>query len=202
MDGRSRRSRRASRTANRKAIVGEYVHSDDAPPPPLSRLVDDGLLIAGSAVRIAARNRIILRALRDGCDFDAQWLQQSIRHELETLAAEKSTEHARLAETMALIRPTSKAATDGDLSNLERREQVTAALAERLEQLADDSEWIEETAAVVHANAWDEVADAIVARALVHQVPQQPLDDDERELRIGGLLVDLATLAESAPWPR
>ena len=54
-------------------------------------MVEDGVMIALAAVRLAAKNRIILSAVRDRLDFDESGLTRFVRTVLDSLYARHIT---------------------------------------------------------------------------------------------------------------
>jgi len=173
--------------------MAPYVAPDQAPVPDLDDVVDDGLLIAVAGVRMAVRNLMIVRALRDNTDYDEGWYLDATRAELLQLAAEKRADAARVAEYLAAAtgrygRPESSVDYQSeDADTLERREAALLGLAVRLEALGDA-----EAGAIVddaRAAALDDIANAIRSSS-------EPSDDytAARDGRIDQLTADLAML--------
>jgi len=74
------------RWRKRRVDLGVYVAPEVVPPGPVERVVDEGMLIATSAVRMAVKNRIIVGVLRDGVAFDTSLIGDDARTEFTTLA--------------------------------------------------------------------------------------------------------------------
>ena len=64
--------------------------------PSTARIVDEGMLIALSAVRMAVKNGIIVGALRDHSDYDPERYAALARHELEQVARENDEDSTRV----------------------------------------------------------------------------------------------------------
>src|SRR6218665_1110867 len=62
--------------------------------------VADATLVSLAATRQAAKNLMLVRALRDATDFDREWYADAVRRELESLAVEAETDAARLGRTL------------------------------------------------------------------------------------------------------
>ena len=78
----------------RRVNLGVFVAPPETPPGPVERVVDEGMLIATSAVRMAIKNRIIVAVLRDGAAFDTSGMAEEARAEFEVLA-DRNAESAR-----------------------------------------------------------------------------------------------------------
>lgn len=112
-------------------------------------LVEEGMLIIRSALRLAAKNHLIIRALRDDEPYDRDELAVAVRSEMAELAAEKEADAARLKKAGArAARRRGRAVhqTDyrsSDVASLGLREQMNRRLASRLRTLADDDAFID-----------------------------------------------------------
>jgi hypothetical protein len=142
-----------------------YAAPEPRDEPTIDEVVDDGLLIAIAGVRLAVRNLMILRALRDKADYDEAWYLDATLTELRLLAAEKRSDATRVAEYhRAATERSGRPATPidyrwEDASTLERREAALLGLAERLEAMGDA-----EAGAIVdaaRASALDDIVGAM-----------------------------------------
>ena len=173
--------------------MAPFITPETAPEADLDDIVDDGLLIAVAGVRLAVRNLMIVRALRDNTDYDEGWYLDATRAELLLLAAEKRADAARVAEYLA-------EATDRsgrpdhvidyrweDVATLERREAALRGLVERLEAMGDAEAGVIVDAA--RTAALDDIANAIRASS-------EPSEEytAARPQRIDQLTSDLAML--------
>lgn len=173
--------------------MAPFVAPDVAAEASIDDVVDDGLIIAVAGVRLAVRNLMIVRALRDNTDYDEAWYLDATRAELLLLATEKRADAARVAEYLAEATDRSGRPVgpidyrSEDASTLERREAALLGLAVRLEALGDA-----EAGAIVDAAreaALDDIANAIRSSS-------EPSEEytAARPQRIDQLTADLAML--------
>ncbi len=189
------------RFRRRRADVGRYQDPPAQPLAPFDSVVADGVLISLGAVRLSAKNRVIMSAVRDRLDFDEEGLADFVRAELRRLADENDetaervdevSQDAQLAPGIAL----DVAVTMRDAHR--RRPEVHRALAETLRADAADDDRV--TALVADAA---EAATAEITRALALKVTAQDFGRDtdyltERAGRIQEFLdADLAELRRS-----
>lgn len=186
--------------------VGRY----EAPPPtdpvPVEEIAEEGLLIAASAVRMAVKNRQIVRALRDRDDYSEKAAVAAAREVFRALAREKREEVERLDDIIeeSKDRPgRAQHQTDyrrADADNLDRREQVSDILADRLDDLADDDRYLLGIVDAARNAAWDEIGSSIEAKLARRPELEDPVTyRAQRERRIQQLLaVDLPLLEASA----
>jgi hypothetical protein len=165
--------------------VGRYEAPEPVTPPPVEEIAEEGLLIAASAVRMAVKNRQIVRALRDRDDYSEKAAIKAAREVFRALAREKREEVARLDDIIEYARDRPGRAlhqTDyrkGDAELLERREQVSDILADRLDDLAEDDEYLRGIVVAARDAAWDEIGASIQA-----QLSRRPeLEAHSREYR-------------------
>lgn len=187
--------------------VGTYEPPEPIPPLPVEEIAEEGVLIAASAVRMAVKNRQIVRALRDRDDYSEKAAIKAAREVFRALAREKRDEVARLDDIIEYSRDRPGRAlhqTDyrrGDAELLERREQVSDILADRLDELAEDDEYLRGIVIAARDAAWDEIGSSIQAQ--LSRRPELEADSREyrehREARLRELVnVDLALLEASA----
>ncbi len=130
----------------------------------LSDLVDDALLVAFAGIRQRMKNLIILRTLRDGVDFDADWYAQTMREEAEALVRESEEDAARLLVDIGYARKRHRAAVTArdynsrDVPLLRRRRRVLLAVAERLRSFQEDPEAMQKLLDEARTLALDEIA--------------------------------------------
>jgi hypothetical protein len=151
----------------------------------VERTVEEGLLIALTAVRMAVKNQIILGVLRA---------------KLRLLVAENAAHALRFRNTLDAS-PTSGPRGDPDLADAEAKrlellEQVHLGLAAVLRTYGEDEGKVAEVVDAARQSAWDEIGDAWIARLTAELPP--PLDADYRWQRAGRLqefvYIDLAGL--------
>ena len=166
-------------------------------------MVDDGVLIASAAVRLAVKNLIILRSARDHADYSPERVMAAVREELENLATEKDSDAARLREMQRVA-----AERDGqprhhddyrsvDTELLAKRAEVSQRLATRLRELGGDGEFCGELVDRARHDAWEEIAASITAQASLSSRGHDPDYERERGGRMLALLGDLADLENS-----
>jgi len=144
-----------------------FVEPERAPDAPLDDLVEDGLLIANAGVRMTVRNLIIVRALRDGADYDEGWYVDAVKHEFRALAAEKRADAERVAadHDTAMERPGRASHVSDyrsrDAPTLDRRSASLFGVADRLEAEGEDDELATVLVQIAREAALDEIASAI-----------------------------------------
>jgi hypothetical protein len=187
--------------------VGTYEAPEPVEPLPVEEIAEEGVLIAASAVRMAVKNRQIVRALRDRADYSEKNAVAAAREVFRQLAREKRDEVERLDEIIERVRDKPGRATHqtdyrkGDSDRLERREQVSDILADRLDELSEDDEFVLSIVNAARDAAWDEIGASIVAK--LRRAPEREAHTreyrDQRDARIRELIkVDLALLEASA----
>ena len=186
--------------------VGTYVAPEPTTPPPVEEIAEEGVLIAASAVRMTVKNRQIVRALRDRADYSEKAAMAAAREVFRALAREKREDVERLDDIIDRTRDRPGRAlhqTDyrkADAELLERREQVSDILADRLDELAEDDDFVRQTVDAARNSAWDEIGSSIIAQLMRRPELDDAEDyDRERARRIKQLVaVDLPLLEASA----
>jgi len=168
---------------------------------PISRIVDEGLLIALSSVRMAVKNDIIVAGLAEHADYDRARFAEATRRELQSLAEENRDSGERVrAQRKELTSMTWRYDLSQDqlmdLRQLKLRRRVHKRLALALRNLADDEEQVARLVADAQHAASEEVQDAMHTRLM--RLSIDPLDPDYQLHRAERtemfLLVDLALL--------
>lgn len=161
-----------------------------------SDIVEDAVLLAVGAVRIAVKNLLIVRALRDHADFDEGWWRSAVQREFELLATENEADAIRLEGVRAAVKgkqgrarhPADFRARDRPV--LKRRIRVLRRIATRLREIATDEDAVLALVGEARRTALDEITTARhdpSARATV--------DPAERAAGLAFLADDLAALA-------
>jgi len=189
----------------KRVNVGTYTDPIPVPPPSIEAQIDDGVLVALAAVRLAVTNRLIVRSLRDGQDYDEQRVRERVTRELLKLAAEKEKDAKRIRTVLETVGDKPGAA-DGpsdfrarDAKTLKRRARVSEGLAERLADLALDPQVIGEVADRAHAAFLDEFAVSVARGARSLHEPPSPLTELERLAELQALSEHLEGLLSSDP---
>ncbi|MEO5921745.1 MAG: hypothetical protein ABIQ01_11455 [Pseudolysinimonas sp.] len=187
--------------------VGRYEAPEPTVPLPVAEIAEEGVLIAASAVRMAVKNRQIIRALRDRADYSEKAAISAAREVFRALAREKREDVDRLEDILdhARDRPgRAQHQTDyrgADAELLERREQVSDILAYRLEELAADDDYLRGNVLAARDAAWDEIGASIIAQ-LVRRPEMEAHTAEyraDRARRVKQLIaVDFALLQASA----
>ena len=196
-----------SRLRRGRVDVGTYEAPQPVAPPPVEEIAEEGVLIAASAVRMAVKNRQIVRALRDRADYSEKNAVAAAREVFRALAREKREDVERLDDIIEAARDRPGRAlhqTDyrkADAELLERREQVSDILADRLDDLAEDDEYLLGVVDAARNAAWDEIGASIEAKLARRPELEAHTREyqDQRERRIHELVrVDLPLLEASS----
>jgi ABC-type Fe2+-enterobactin transport system substrate-binding protein len=178
-----------------------------AATPSTERIVDEGMLIALSAVRMAVKNRIIVSALREHTDYaDADYtaMARSELHEVARQNDEDSTRVQRLGSYLSRITKSGKGREvenkRRDVIRLGRRQTLHDHVAERLRALAADDDRVAQIVHKARADALQEINDALAARLLAQRIdPRQPGYAAARTERMKAVAsIDLAELAKES----
>ena len=186
----------------RRVNVGTYTDPIPVPPPSIEAQIEDGVLVSLSAARLAVTNRLIVRSLRDGQDYDEQRVRARVTTEIQKLAAEKEKDAKRIRKVLETVGDKPGAA-DGpddfrarDAKTLKRRAKVSEGLAERLTELATDPDTVGDIAERAHRAFLDEFAVSVAAGARSFDDPARdaPLSVMDRNAQLQGLSEDLEGL--------
>lgn len=173
------------------------------PLAPFEQALDEGLLIARHGVALAAKNRLIVRALRESAAFDDEVTAEIIDDELRQ-AAEEQRGNARM-----MGRARARAGISGgyadhahdyhliDAGTLRRRERLYLALADTLEDARNDPDAVAELAERARTAAWQDIGTHITASLdeRLHSFADDPDYILDRQDRLRLLLeVDLPAL--------
>ncbi len=186
----------------RRVDVGTYTDPLPVPQPSIEAQIEDGVLVALAAARLAVTNRLIVGLLRDGKDYDAGWVRDLVTAQILQLAAEKEKDARRVRglRRVARERPGAAESPDDfrarDAHTLERRAAVSAGLASRLTDMATDPQVVDDIAGRAHGAFLDEfeVSVARGARAFESPVTNQALTAKDRASELKHLADDLERL--------
>ena len=186
----------------KRVNVGTYTDPIPTPAPKIEAQIEDGVLVALAAVRLAVTNRLIVRSLRDGQDYNEERLRQRVTNEILKVAAEKEKDAERIRAILETVADKPGAADDAsdfrarDAKMLKRRAKVSEGLAERLNELAVDPDVLGEVADRAHAAFLDEFAVSVArgVRAFDDPVRGAPLSAMDRNAALQGLSEDLDAL--------
>jgi hypothetical protein len=189
----------------RKLDLGTYVAPEETPPTPLKDLVDEGVLIASAAVRLAVKNLMIVKSIRDSVDYDMVRYVSAVREEVLNLAHEKDADADRIAKTRQTAgqrsgRPEHHSDYRSvDTETLVRREDVSRQLAARLRELSEDEEWVVDHVARARASALDEIASSLASTLLGTSIADDDAYQEARPARLRLLAEDLLHLQTTPP---
>ena len=176
------------------------------PPMPISleHALEEGLMIAEYATRLALRNAITIGALRDSGQFQSARFVIEAREVIRGLAEESSDAAARVArerEWATYLEGPAEHVHDyrqADELNLRRREALSLSLAEMLVERADDEAYLLELVESARRDAWFDVAHSIEVM-LVARDSARDQDPTDRLRRIQEFIeIDLGALIDSA----
>jgi hypothetical protein len=183
--------------------LGTYEHPPVAPLAPIGRVVDEGVMISASAVRMSLKNRLIVAALRDHESYDPAAITEAAREQLAAVAAESAATAERLDEVRAdpdYVRPEMDDDEHGAMRDEEysRRPTVHRTLAAALLELADDPEAVEKLVEAARIDAAQEIGREVVGGLRARDFAADPDYEATRRQRLQSLIsVDLAALGHS-----
>jgi hypothetical protein len=138
-------------------------------PASLDQSVDEGMLLADYATRMAVKNHIVVDTIQEGNDFDPARHTGQAAEMLTELAEEQDQVSARAAEAWLAVAGRGGDALhphdyrDVDAANLRRRDESATALANALRERADSEDELLAIVERARKDAWDEVGQAIEA---------------------------------------
>jgi hypothetical protein len=170
--------------------VGKYRDPAPRDVAPIDIVIQDGMLISESAVRMAVKNHLIVDTLRDSGNFDPDALAEVARDEFLALAEQNEESAARVWDDGTWNDEPS------DSERNDRKRRVLLGLAAALREEASDPWRLGIVVADARLIAWEEVGAVIEAKL---EAPTEIVRDEayerEREGRIRALKeVDLAGL--------
>jgi hypothetical protein len=180
--------------------VGTFEPPAPRPAPDPEHLVDEGLMIAESAIRMSVKNHLIVQALRHRADFDPAELAGVAAERMLELADQEDGYAGALHER-GLTTPIDAFDAWGDdepsdTLRAERREALHRGLAAKLRAFATDDDALAALIDAARTAAWDEIQGSIVARAERNDAVIDERYATERADRLASLIaIDLTGLA-------
>jgi hypothetical protein len=175
-------------------------------PVSIERSVDEGVIIARTAVTMEVKNYIIIQAIREGHPFDFDEVIARVRRELLALATENN-DSANRVQSLAVEVQSPRGAPDNsegyqtdDHPTLTKRGVIHVLLAAELERLSEDEGFVAELAEAARVRAWAEVGEAIESR-LLGSLPKEPDEfyEEDKDARIRALFnINLRALERQA----
>jgi hypothetical protein len=183
-----------------KAKSGEYINPPVSPIPSVDRIIEEGVLIAASAVRMTIKNQIIVAALRAHSDFDESMLTDAARADFIRLAEESDETAERLERRREPRTPIHESKVDANRRKEHRRRpKVERQLALALRAEADNEQTISSLVARARDDASEELRREVVNRLVSVAVEPDPDYEEFKAGRIAYLLnVDLAGLQKDS----
>jgi len=186
----------------RRIDLGTYRAPEPRPLAPVEDMVDEGVMIVTATVRMAVKNLIIVQALRDRLDFDADAMLREVTSELRRLADEKREDGDRIEQAGTLAEGRIGKARHqwdyhaSDLEALGRRQEVSRLLAGRLDELSNDKAYGRDLVEQARERAFEEFAGSVEQRlAGIPRAADDPAYRKGRAERMRQLVnVDLAEL--------
>lgn len=168
----------------------------------VDRAVEEGMLIARSALTMEVKNRIIVSAVRDNQDFDAAETAHWVGLELATLAKEQAGYAERMNHLAQDVTRTDGSPRGNqeygprDYRLLTRRGLAYASLSNQLSGLVEDISFVASVVEDARGQAWSELGSAIGSKLDFGAMRVADVDyETERESRLQAFLsIDLALL--------
>lgn len=138
-------------------------------PPTLEQSVEEGMLLADYATRMAVKNHIVVDTIQQGNPFEPSRHTKQAAEMLEELADEQDQAAERAAEARRAVTGLLGDAMhphdyrDVDVANLRLREEAARALADALRARASSESELLSIVERARADAWHEVGQAIEA---------------------------------------
>jgi hypothetical protein len=168
------------------------------PAQQIARAIDEGVLIARSALRLMAKNHIIVGTLRRDVSLEMLDVAGYVRDELARLSREETASAARM-ETEASAAAHAFGALrhqhdyrPADLTTLHQRARIYRALSTELLRLRDDEDFVAAVAEDARADAWGEIGAVLDAR--LDLLAQIAAEADTRAVRMRAVQRDVANL--------
>ena len=175
----------------KRAQVGTYRNPEPRAAPSIESLVDEGLQIVESGVKLAVKNQAIMWALRDGADFDHVQYLDAARDQLLAVAAASADDADRTADVLAEPGEQSRYANTAEPGRLERRLDVLMAMVARIHELIDDESYLAQLALEARDAAWHEIGGAVTRAALHAGTGLERPTGDDRDWAIAQVRFDL-----------
>lgn len=182
----------------KRAQVGTYRNPEPRAAPSTDALVEEGLQIVESGVKLSVKNQAIMWALRDGANFDHVQYLDAAREQLLAVAAESSVDADRTADELAEPGDESRYANSAEPGRLERRLDVLMALVARIHELIDDESYLARLALSARDAAWDEIGTAVTHAALHAGTKLTRPTGDDRDYAIAQVRLDVEEMEARA----
>ena len=184
----------------RRVDLGKYEHPPVSPLAPIERVVEEGVMISASAVRMAVKNQLIVAALREHRAYDATAVAGGAQEQLRLLAGENDETADRLEQTHR-----GPASLEGDPDENDRirdeehrrRPDVHRRLAAALREFAADPVAVAGLVDQARLDASAEIGREVVVRLHAGDFGADPHYEADRAERLRDLVeIDLAAVAK------
>jgi hypothetical protein len=182
----------------------KFVPPAPVPPVTIERAIEEGLLIARSALVMDVKNYLIVAAIRDDAGYSDSEVADFVRLETLKLAAEHAGYASRTSQWAAAASTAIGPQIDvhdyrsEDLTALAHRGKTYTGMAQQLTALAGDDGYISDISQLARARAWLEIARVI--QATLERLAAIENDLEYESLRAKRLrqfkMLDLAPLIE------
>jgi hypothetical protein len=172
----------------RRVDLGTFEPPEPVPLSPVQRVIDEGVLISASTVRMAIKNRLIVAALRDRLDYDGEALAEAARREFGLLARENDDTADRLEQLREIEEANGEPEfAVGDVRATQhaahrRRPRIHRALAAALREQAEDDARVADLVERARIDAWEEIGREITGQVREREFDAR-LDPDYERVR-------------------
>jgi len=180
--------------------LGRYEGPLAVPVAPVSVVVEEGAMIARSAVRMAVKNRMIVAALRDDLAYDHDQFVSFAVDRFAEFATQEEASAERVRQRRSNQALSLRATSPSDLpQESARREEIHTGLGLALRALASDTEGLD----AILGEAREDALAEITAHATIESSDELVTVDEEystgKSERVAALLfIDLSELAANA----
>jgi hypothetical protein len=192
--------------SSRRSLLGKYVPPAPVEPVTVERAIEEGLMIARSALVMDVKNHLIVAAIREDAGYDDPGIADFVRQETLKLAAEhrgyaeRTTKWATTASTARGPQIDVHDYRFDDVTALAHRGATYAGMSEQLTSLANDDEYVAGIVESARSRAWLEIARVI--QSTLERLASISSDPEYEAMKKSRLkqfrMLDLAPLLESA----
>lgn len=175
-------------------------------PRDLSHQIDEGFIVALSAVRLSVKNGVIMRTVRDGAPWNEAEAIDLARHAIEALIVELDETATRLSHDSDAAAPTARATriarsrrdqarirrSRDEVARLSARSRTLRGVVDRLRDAHDDEAVVRDIA----LRARDETLSELMQARLIPRAEPVVMTDDEHREAIAGIKADLQRLLD------
>lgn len=175
-------------------------------PRDLAHQIEEGSIVAVSALRLSVKNAVIMHILRDGATWDDAAATQLARSAIDALAAELRETAERLSDDAVRAAPSarqSRAARSrrelarlrhqrDEADRLSARSRTLRGVVAHLESVRDDDEFVNH----LTLRARDDTLSELMQARLIPRAEPMLLTDEEQREAIIGVKADLQRLLD------